>query len=258
MQFGLSAPDTLPTRLQLSLTLMGLELEPDLASALARAPSVQMQRTLLVLLLRKLEPLLQRHGLTMPFRYEPGLRLRRRYGLCRFDVEGQPLIQVRCTRDGDRGHWRRPSAIMGTLIHELSHLRHHRHSAAFWRLCRALLNEAAMRGLYSGEADDPAERPQGRGRLAGSAADAVVSAARTRRREHARAARELVSTWSIGAWARLRDGNGGISRQVVSVLGKRRTRLVVQSASGRRYLVNANMLEPLGSSQGELVRATAR
>ncbi len=100
MQFGLSAPDTLPTRLQLSLTLMGLELEPDLASALARAPSVQMQRTLLVLLLRKLEPLLQRHGLTMPFRYEPGLRLRRRYGLCRFDVEGQPLIQVRCTRDG--------------------------------------------------------------------------------------------------------------------------------------------------------------
>jgi hypothetical protein len=35
--------------------------------------------------------------LTLPFRCERGVRLKRRYGLCRFEAEGQALIQVRCT-----------------------------------------------------------------------------------------------------------------------------------------------------------------
>jgi WLM domain len=147
---------------------------------------------------------------------QPGVRLKRRYGLCRFEVEGQALIQVRCARDDDQRQWRRPGAIVGTLVHELSHLRHRRHTPTFWRLCCVLLDDAATLGLYSGESDDPAERPQGRDRLAGSAADALVLPERAHRRQQARAARELVAAWPIGAWARIRGGSAGISRQPVA------------------------------------------
>src|SRR5262249_45379046 len=106
-------------------------------------------------------------------------------------------------------------------------------------------DDAATLGLYSGESDDPAERPQGRGRLAGSAADALVLAERAHRRERAQAARELVTAWPIGAWARLRGGSTGISYQQVQVLVKRRTRLLVQAPDGHRYLVSPCVLEPL-------------
>ncbi len=202
-----------------------------------------MQRALLALLLEELEPLLQRRELNAPFQCEPGVRLSRSYGMFRWSSAGQAAIQVRCTRDGDRRSWRSLSAIVGTLIHEIAHLKHRRHSAAFWRLCRALLNEAALLGLYSGDSDDPTERPQGRGRLAGSAADAVVSAALADSRRRARAARALAAGWSVGAWARLAGGSRTKPR-VVQVVAKRRSRLIVQTASGRRYLVNATLLEP--------------
>jgi WLM domain len=227
--------------------LFRLEHEAEIVAILETEPSPRQQRALLCFMLRQLGPVLARHALHMPFACEPGLRLTRRYGLCHFDVNGQPLIQVRCTSDGDRRRWRRPSAIVGTLIHELAHLRYRGHSPAFWRLCRAMLNEAAALGVYSGDLDDPTEQPQGRGRLAGSAADDVLSAARARRREHARAARELVGAWPVGAWARLRSGSAAASSALVQVVQQRRTRLMVQTRAGRRYLVPAGLLEPLTS-----------
>jgi hypothetical protein len=231
--------------LPLASALPDLDLDPAMVAILAGLPTVHAQNRLLQLLLHKLEPILQRRGLTLPFRCESGGRLRRRYGLCRFEAGGQALIQVRCTRDDDRGQWRRLSAIVGTLIHELSHLRHRRHNPPFWRCCRALLDDAATLGLYSGEADDPAERPQGRGRLAGSAADALVIAERARRREQARAARELMTAWPVGSWGRIRGGSARVRSQPVQVLVQRRTRLLVQARDGQRYLVSPSALEPL-------------
>ncbi len=243
---AVASPNSYPPRqLSLASALPNLELDPAILAALASAPTAHAQSRLLEVLLHQLEPLLRRRGLTMPFRCEPGVRLKRRYGLCRLEVDGQALIQVRCTRDDDRRQWRRPGAIVGTLIHELSHLRHRRHTPTFWRFCRALLDDAATLGLYSGESDDPAERPQGRGRLAGSAADALVLVARAHRREQARAARELMTAWPIGAWARIRGGSSGIGRYPVQVLVKRRTRLLVQARDGQRYLVSPSVLEPL-------------
>jgi hypothetical protein len=225
--------------------LISLEMEPQIASILAESPTPQRQREVLSIMVGRLEPLLKRHGLIQPFSCETGLRLERRYGMCRFDADGSIRIHVRCTRDGDRQRWRQPSAIMATLVHEVSHLRHRGHSKNFWRLCRGLLDEAAARGLYCGALDDASERPQGRDRLAGSAADAVVSAARVRRRERTQAASQLVTAWPLGAWARLPNRGGGrASHTLVQVVMKRRTRLVVQTRGGRRYLVSASLLEP--------------
>jgi WLM domain-containing protein len=236
-----------PRQLPLASALPDLDLDPAIVATLAGSPTVHAQSRLLELLLLQLKPLLRRRGLRLPFRCEPGVRLKRRYGLCRFEVEGQALILVRCTRDDDRGQWRRPSAIVGTLIHELSHLRHRRHTPTFWRFCRALLDDAATLGLYSGESDDPAERPQGRGRLAGSAADALVIAERAHRREQARAARELVTAWPIGSWACIRGGSIGVRCLPVQVLVKRRTRLLVQARDGQRYLVSPSVVELLAA-----------
>ena len=216
---------------------------PDTYALLAGSPSPLAQRALLAAFLDQLQPVLDKRGLRGAFTCEPGLRLSRRYGMCQYVGQRLPKIQVRCTRDGDRASWRRPSAIVATLLHEIAHVRYRSHGPRFWQLCRGLLDDAASVGLYDGSSDDPLEHPQGRLRLAGSVADAVLAVARAQRRERARAARKLVAVWPVGGWARVRAGNGSLSNALVRVILKHRTRLVVEAASGRRYLVAVTALE---------------
>jgi hypothetical protein len=195
----------------------------------------------------QLRAVLERHRLPSEFECRPGVRLRRRYGSCHFRGDGlPPLILVRCTADGDRTRWRRQSAIVGTLMHELAHLRYRGHGRAFWRLCRALLDDAAALGVYDPRDDDPRETAQGRDKLAGSAADTVVRAARAERAQRARAARQLVSTFAPGALAVVRIPRGRLAGATVRVLARRRTRLLVEAPDRRRYLINVGLVEPLG------------
>jgi len=159
--------------------------------------------------------------------------------MCQHRGQNRPaLILVRCTADGDRHAWRKRGAIVGTLLHEMAHLRYRSHSRAFWRLCRALHDEAAALGIYEPADDDPNELAQGRRKLAGSAADALARASRAR----ALAAAQVVATWPVGAAARVDVERGPLAQAVVTVIQRRRTRLLVQAANGRRYLVSVGVL----------------
>ena len=55
-------------------------------------------------------------------------------------------VSVRCTADGDRTRWRRVGAIVGTLLHELAHVRYRSHGPRFWALHRRLVDRAVAAG----------------------------------------------------------------------------------------------------------------
>lgn len=145
-------------------------------------PTPAAQAALLLELRNRLEPILSREALPLAFLLKPGLRLRRAYGRCTWRPGADhPVITIRCTADGDRTRWRRTGAIMGTLLHEVAHLRYRSHGPRFWALHRRLVDRAAARGVYDPFDRDPAERGRGDEKLAGSAAWVVALAARQKR-----------------------------------------------------------------------------
>jgi hypothetical protein len=131
-----------------------------------------------------------RDGLPRQFELKPGLRLRRAYGQCTWKRDGTPpTIMIRCTADSDRTRWRRIGAILGTLLHEIAHLRYRSHGPRFWAVHRRLVDRAAAAGVYDPMDRDPAERGSGDEKLAASAAWPIALAARQKRLERARARR---------------------------------------------------------------------
>lgn len=166
----------------------------DTLGLLDRPPSGAAQAALLAELRRRIEPIIIREKLPLEFTLKPGLRLRRAYGRCTWKANSAvPIITIRCTADGDRGRWRRVGAIVGTLLHEVTHLRYRSHGPRFWALHRRLIDRAAAAGVYDPTDRDPAERGRGDEKLAGSAAWSVAQAAREKRLERARARSGQVS-----------------------------------------------------------------
>jgi hypothetical protein len=150
-------------------------------------PSATAQAAVLRRLRARLEPILVRESLALDFVLKPGLRLRRAYGRCTFPSNAAPAsIAIRCTADGDRHRWRREGAIMGTLLHEVAHLRYRSHGPRFWALHRRLVDRAVAAGVYDPTDRDPAERGRGDEKLAASAAWPIAMAARARRLERRR------------------------------------------------------------------------
>jgi hypothetical protein len=78
---------------------------------------------------------------------------------------------------------RHVGAIVGTLLHELAHLRYRSHGPRFWALHRRLVDRAVALGVYDPLDRDPGERARGDEKLAASAAWPVALAARQRRLE---------------------------------------------------------------------------
>jgi hypothetical protein len=150
-------------------------------------PSPAAQSALLAELRRRIEPILVRESLPLDFGLKPGLRLSRAYGRCTFHPgQRPPAIAIRCTADGDRTRWRRTGAIMGTLLHEVAHLRFRSHGPRFWALHRRLVDRAVAMGVYDPTDRDPTERGRGDEKLAASAAWPIAMAARARRLERRR------------------------------------------------------------------------
>src|SRR5438067_2514488 len=111
-----------------------------------------------------------------------GCRRRLAYGRCTWKgADLPPVITVRCTVDGDRTRWRRIGAIVGTLLHEIAHLRYRSHGPRFWALHRRLVDRAVALGAYDPTDRDPSERGRGDEKLAASAAWSIALAARQAR-----------------------------------------------------------------------------
>ena len=181
----------------------------------------------------------------LEFTLKPGLRLRRAYGRCSWVGGGRPpVVSVRCTADGDRTRWRGTGAIVGTLLHELAHVRYRSHGPRFWALYRRMVDRAVAAGLYDPTDRDPAERARGDEKLADSAAKPIALAARTARRERARANRSALLAWQPGAVARIAPDVRALAGTVVRVLALGRTRLLVETAERRRYRIAPTLLVP--------------
>ncbi len=219
-------------------------------------PTSAAQAAVLDALARALEPLRREYGLP-PYELRPGVRLRRLWGRCQhFSGRRRPQVTVRCTADGDRARWRRPGAIVATLLHEMAHLKYRGHGPRFWSLHRRLLDEAALFGIYRADEDDPSEGARGDEKLAGSAADHVAQAARARRRERAAENRAAAKRWAAGRVAKVNVARGPLAGAQVHVLSVARGWLTVAAPNGRRYRVAASALEPLEAEVSvEAVRA---
>lgn len=197
-----------------------------------------------------LTPLLVSERLPTDFVLQPGLRLRRTYGRCAWRADSPiALISVRCTADGDRTRWRRRGAIMGTLLHEIAHLRYRSHGPRFWALQRRLVDRAVALGVYDPHDRDPDERGRGDEKLADSAAHVVAAAARQARLERTRRNRQTnraaLSQWQAGARARLvGPRTGRLAGALVQVIELGRSRIVVETTDRRRYRVPPTLLIP--------------
>jgi hypothetical protein len=206
-------------------------------------PTPAAQATLLERLRAALEPTILAENVSSAFVLLPGLRLRRAYGRCAWTSPNQPpVVSVRCTADGDRTQWRRLGAIVGTLLHELAHVRYRSHGPRFWALHRRLVDRAATAGIYDPSDRDPSERGRGDEKLAGSAARPIAVAARQARRERARANRDALKAWQVGAVARITTDRGVLAGARVRVMRLGRTRLLVETVDRRRYHVAPEVL----------------
>ncbi len=230
----------------LSPTGAGLvSLVPVLEPWMSSPPTSAAQTAVLSLLARSLEPLRREHALPA-YELRAGVRLRRLWGRCQHFTDGRrPQVLVRCTADGDRSRWRRPGAIVATLLHEMAHLKYRGHGPRFWSLHRRLLDEAALLGIYRADQDDPTEGARGDEKLAGSAADHVAQAARERRRQRAAENRAAAKRWAAGGVAKVNVSRGPLAGAQVHVLAVARGWLTVAAPNGRRYRVAACALEPL-------------
>jgi hypothetical protein len=201
-------------------------------------PTSAAQAALLERLRAPLEPVIRAENISSGFVLRPGVRLRRAYGRCDWVASGQPpVLSVRCTADGDRSRWRRVGAIVGTLLHELAHVRYRSHGPRFWALQRRLVDRAVTAGVYDPTDRDPGEHGQGDEKLAASAAHPVALAARQARRDRARANRAQLQAWQVGAVGLISVGRGELAGTWVRVTGVGRTRLLVETADRRRYRV---------------------
>src|SRR5207302_1973598 len=139
----------------------------SLDDATRESPMVAAQAELLGKLREDIDPLLLSEHIPTAYALVPGTRLRRAYGRCTWQVGAdRPTISVRCTADNDRHRWRRVGAIMGTLLHEVAHLRYRSHGPRFWALHRRLVDRAVFFGLYDPADRDPTERGRGDEKLA--------------------------------------------------------------------------------------------
>jgi hypothetical protein len=207
-------------------------------------PTAAAQAALLRELGRTVEPLMVAERIPTQFVLKPGLRLSRAYGRCTWRLGDQlPVITIRCTADDDRARWRRVGAIMGTLLHEVAHLKYRSHGPRFWAVHRRLVDRAVAGGLYDPSDRDPAERGRGDEKLADSAARPIALAARRARRERTRAERAALQSWRAGAVARISpDIGGALGGTLVRVLELGRTRLLVETPDRRRYHVAPSLL----------------
>jgi hypothetical protein len=207
------------------------------------SPTPAAQTALLAQLRGLIEPLLVLERIPSAYTLKAGVRLRRAYGRCAWLAGANlPVISIRCTSDGDRRQWRRHGAIVGTLLHEVAHLRYRSHGPRFWALHRRLVDRAVAGGLYDPADRDPGERGRGDEKLAGSAATPIALAARRARREQARVNRAALEAWHVGAVARVAPGRGSLGGTLVRVLALGRTRLLVETADRRRYRVTPSLL----------------
>jgi WLM domain len=215
----------------------------DQTAQLNGLPTPAAQAALLEHLRAALEPIILAEKVSAEFVLQPGLRLRRAYGRCAWIATDQPpIISVRCTADGDRTRWRRVGAIVGTLLHELAHVRYRSHGPRFWALHRRLVDRAVAAGVYDPTDRDPNERGRGDEKLAGSAARPIALAARKARQERAHANRAALQAWQVGAVGRINTGRGALAGARVRVMGLGRTRLLVETADRRRYRVAPALL----------------
>ena len=217
------------------------------SGALRGRPTPTAQMTLLLSLRGQLAPLLIAERLPTEFILQPGLRLRRSYGRCAWAAgSGRAVISVRCTADGDRGRWRRVGAIMGTLLHEVAHLKYRSHGPRFWALQRRLVDSAVRAGIFDPHDRDPLERGRGDEKLADSAAHSIAAAARAARLERTRANRAsnqlALARWQAGAWARVGPSVAGLAGTPVRVLGFGRSRVLVETPDRRRYRIAPTLL----------------